>query len=36
MAEAAYYGDPPAPPQEKEIYTYKAPWTIYSLAWSDW
>jgi hypothetical protein len=23
-------------PQQKEIYTFKAPWTIYSLAWSNW
>mmetsp|Transcript_1215 Transcript_1215/g.2832 ORF Transcript_1215/g.2832 Transcript_1215/m.2832 type:complete len:384 (+) Transcript_1215:232-1383(+) len=23
-----------SPPQRKEIYTYKAPWTVFSLAWS--
>ena len=23
------------PPQRKEIYTYKAPWTVFSLAWSN-
>jgi len=22
-------------PQRKEIYTYKAPWTVFSLAWSN-
>lgn len=24
-----------SPPQRKEIYTYKAPWTVFSLAWSN-
>ncbi|KAL9183993.1 hypothetical protein ACHAXT_002079 [Thalassiosira profunda] len=24
-----------ASPQKKEIYTYKAPWTVFSLAWSN-
>eukprot|EP00578_Thalassiosira_sp_NH16_P008812 CAMPEP_0181105758 /NCGR_PEP_ID=MMETSP1071-20121207/16161_1 /TAXON_ID=35127 /ORGANISM="Thalassiosira sp., Strain NH16" /LENGTH=378 /DNA_ID=CAMNT_0023189103 /DNA_START=149 /DNA_END=1285 /DNA_ORIENTATION=- len=24
-----------SPPQRKEIYTYEAPWTVFSLAWSN-